>query len=188
MLRAQAFEGLLTLLPILLVAVVSVLLRARAARKRKRREESIRAAESSQPSTTARQPATTRPAAPARPGATPGAAPSRFAPHHPERAPVTNRESYVYPPPLPLNGLKKAGADSSRRQTTPMPRPLMPRRREMHAVDLRERMRSRADSMVSVGKPARANGASITERLEKLPPLKRAVVWAEILGPPGGRQ
>ena len=42
MLRAQAFEGLFTLVPILLVAVVSILIRARAVRRRKQREEDAR--------------------------------------------------------------------------------------------------------------------------------------------------
>jgi hypothetical protein len=39
----------------------------------------------------------------------------------------------------------------------------------------------------SAGERARER-YSITDKLERLPPLKRAVVWAEILGPPGGRQ
>jgi len=43
MLRAQAFEGLFTLVPILLVAVVSIVLRARSAKKRKQREEAAQA-------------------------------------------------------------------------------------------------------------------------------------------------
>jgi hypothetical protein len=49
----------------------------------------------------------------------------------------------------------------------------------MESLALRER---------SFSRPAVEKSVSITARLERLPPLKRAVIWAEILGPPGGRQ
>ena len=54
--------------------------------------------------------------------------------------------------------------------------------------DLRERMQARAKSVQPAAKGAAGKAYSITARLERLPPLKRAVIWAEILGPPGGRQ
>ena len=52
--------------------------------------------------------------------------------------------------------------------------------------DLRERMQARAKLIQPVTETRERS--TITARLEKLPPLKRAVIWAEILGPPGGRQ
>jgi hypothetical protein len=54
--------------------------------------------------------------------------------------------------------------------------------------DLRARMEARAKAdrgpLVAPAEKRR----SITAKLERLPPLKRAVIWAEILGPPGGQQ
>ncbi|UCF97026.1 MAG: hypothetical protein JSV89_17895 [Spirochaetaceae bacterium] len=52
----------------------------------------------------------------------------------------------------------------------------------------RQRMKAREDSGVGETKAAAARPSTIAARLEKLPPLKRAVIWAEILGPPGGRE
>jgi hypothetical protein len=56
------------------------------------------------------------------------------------------------------------------------------------AGNLRERLQARTRAEKSKIRPEDRERSSITGRLEKLPPLKRAVVWAEILGPPGGRQ
>jgi hypothetical protein len=54
--------------------------------------------------------------------------------------------------------------------------------------DLRQRMEARVQADRPAAEVIAGKRSSITVRLEKLPPLKRAVIWAEILGPPGGRQ
>jgi len=246
-LRAQAFEGLFTIVPILLVAVISIFLRARAARRRKQREGAAggapaRAAEGTHPSAAATRTAGAGPAPRSvssreetAPGATaraPGptratqfpwqretqqypeaeqrtpASAATFTPQQPRRPQVTSRESYAYPPPLSLNDFKSQTATMQPR-SAPVPRPVVgPAAQSRVAVDrgsrlpdgtsrmavpretqnLRERMEARARSDHRPVKAAPGERSSITARLERLPPLKRAVVWAEILGPPGGRQ
>jgi hypothetical protein len=257
MLRAQAFEGLLTLLPILLVAVVSVILRARAARRRKQREEAAQSAKTTQSpgsvQKTDRAAETDRKPAPRLgsqfpwlresaeiypPPTGPASASSTASPaQQPPRPQVASRESYAYPPPLSLNDLKNSTATGAQAQSRLIPRstvlpdsvertavrreslmpdgvrqtavdrgPRLPERvsrmagtrtavlpdgKSRMAVprqDLRQRMQAQRDSSVSKAKAAVARPSSITSRLEKLPPLKRAVIWAEILGPPGGRE
>jgi hypothetical protein len=54
--------------------------------------------------------------------------------------------------------------------------------------DLRQRMETRDKAYKPAAEEKAGQRYSITARLERLPPLKRAVIWAEILGPPGGRQ
>ena len=240
MLRAQAFEGLFTLVPILLVAVVSIILRARAARRRKQREEAARGeparGEPARGAPARGAPArvsegTQSSAGPRTAGAGPQSAPARgaparaagqpmppkqgrsatrasqfpwqretvettpsytepFTPHQPGKPQITNRESYAYPPPLYLNEAKSPAADAGQPWGAPVPRPtgrpsmVVPKREQT----LRERMAARARSVQPAAKAAAAEPASITDRLQRLPPLKRAVIWAEILGPPGGRQ
>jgi hypothetical protein len=212
-LRAQAFEGLFTLVPILLVAVISIFLRARASRKRKQREEAARgvsargapargapaqAAEGTQPSAATRtEDSGSRPApargTPAR-GAPAQASGRPVPPQQPRRPQVPIRESYAYPPPLTLNDTEYPATAAPQRQGTPVPRPVVRSSAESRMAvsgkpqDLRERMQARAKSVQPAAKGAAGKAYSITARLERLPPLKRAVIWAEILGPPGGRQ
>jgi hypothetical protein len=240
-LRAQAFEGLFTLVPILLIAVISIFLRARASRKRKQREEAARgtpargvpargvpargvpaqAAEGTQPSAATRTEGSGSRPAPAR-GTPARGAPAQASgrpvpPQQPRRPQVPIRESYAYPPPLTLNDTEYPANAAPQRQGTPVPRPVVRRSAEnrmavdrMAALpdgtgrvlpdgmsrmavsgkpqDLRERMQARARPVQPAAKAAAGKAYSITARLERLPPLKRAVIWAEILGPPGGRQ
>ena len=238
MLRAQAFEGLVTILPILLVAVVSILLRARAARRRKRREDAAAGAgtrpSSAKPEAAAvkvRQGAAAR-GVPAR--CAPGQAPVRSIP--PKRTTVKTRaarfpwqreteettagspgpflqqqprsvqvpilENYAYPPPLPLKDAKlpadgPAGGERPRAEVIPRPvvRPSAESRMAVERIsapkaaqDLRGRMQARAKMYRPEAKNERDKSYSVTDRLKRLPPLKRAVIWAEILGPPGGKQ
>jgi hypothetical protein len=219
-LKAQAFEGLFTLVPVLLFVVVSVVLRTRASRKRKKREEAARG-----------ETAGGTPARGAQARSAPvGGAPVRGAPAEAgggmkppsasrtagfgQEAPIAqqrtvrpqvfHQEVYAYPPPLALN------EDGSPVRTDHRPRggPAIlrpaagPSAESRMAIDrmavqrgaksLQERMaaRGKTDSMTTGAAAGAVAGkrSSITARLERLPPLKRAVVWAEILGPPGGRQ
>jgi hypothetical protein len=216
MLRAQAFEGLFTLVPILLVAVVSILLRARATRRRRRREEAIREADGQE--VPAQRTSAGSPSGSAAVRGTPvREAPSRAArqgaPIREMRAPpitqsrrepaaagpqTVNRESYVYPPPLQLNGLEAtaipaAAAPKDSRVPRPPARPVVQPGaaiERMTAPRPRESLRERMENRSKRKRPAAGarKDTSITGRLERLPPLKRAVVWAEILGPPGGQQ
>jgi len=254
MLRAQAFEGLFTLVPILLVAVVSIFLRARASRRRKQREEavsgepargepargepargasarsvqaqgatapveqgkgardekrrqapaSIRPGRSSRSAWAAQFPwqRETSKVYPKRSTKTPSprgaTAVESFVPQQPGGFPVTSRESYAYPPPLALDQAgPEPGTGVSPRSTAgpqqvaraslesrmAVDRVAPPRR----AQDLQQRMQALDKSERPSIKAAAGRGSSISERLERLPPLKRAVIWAEILGPPGGR-
>jgi hypothetical protein len=200
-LKAQAFEGLLTLVPILLVAVVSILLRSRAARRQKQREEATRSTQepaSGKPAARSRsapqaQPRpTSRPPDYSRRGETAGQKPApspRFTPEQPRQAPMAARESYAYPTPLSLNHLKSpavADADAGLPAGTPMRQPSGRIRRDRQS--LQQRMESLGIRERVVSRPAAGERVSIPARLERLPPLKRAVIWAEILGPPGGRQ
>jgi hypothetical protein len=241
--EAQAFEGIISLLPILLIAVVSVLLRARAARKRRRSEEAARE-EKRPPEEPSRAPIRQEPRMPgpeapqaapinlrearpsrkalwmqellaggqpaggskagagspeaAGPGTTASAGPPAAA-QPPRRPQGGYRESYVYPPPLQLNELKRSAAYAEQPQPGPAPRPAMrrpamarpamPGPAEPRGMDVR---RPEARPLAQTPPmPERLYGAdagnSIADRLERLPPLKRAVVWTEILGPPGGR-
>jgi len=181
--RAQAFEGIFALLPILLIAIVSVLVRARSIKKQKQRDET---AAPTRAEAAERATAPTGVKAPARPGqkreptaALPGKprASAPFMPQQPVRPKGAYREGYIYPPPLPLNNLKTPPAGMP-----PQPSPVP----EIRQPDLRERMESRSGS-IGV-KEAAVKSPSVVRRLERLPPLKRAVIWSEILGPPGGRQ
>jgi hypothetical protein len=182
MFRAQAFEGIFALLPILLIAVVSILLRARAARRRKRKEETTAPARAAAPTPTqAEREQKVAEALPEKPRA-----PTPFMPQQPVRPTVAYREGYTYPPPLPLNNLKTPSAGTPL-QPSPVPRAVVSPVPEMRQPDLRERMKSRLGSFAAV-KEAAIKRSSVAARLERFPPLKRAVIWAEILGPPGGRQ
>ncbi|MBN2553374.1 MAG: hypothetical protein JXB06_11430 [Spirochaetales bacterium] len=208
MLRAQASEGLLTLVPILLFAVISILLRARASRRRRKRTEAESAEAATR--TAAKIPAGQekkvsgrktarerrfpwqRESAAAYPQTPTSAAPAPpFAPAPPARGQAAIRESYAYPPPLSLNDIKTASAGEAGQGPAVMPRPVaVSRRREGKRRDLRERLQARMRSERSAGMAEQIRPlerSSITARLERLPPLKRAVIWAEILGPPGGR-
>jgi hypothetical protein len=237
-LRAQAFEGLFTLVPILLVAVVSILLRARAARRRKRREEAAqkegtRSSAATPAAGAGRAPrvaavrgvpargtpaqAPGRPIPPQRTGAktraaqfpwqretdeTTAGSPAPFTPQQPRRPQVPIRESYAYPPPLSLKdaeSLSAGKAGGAQPRAAAIPRPVVrPSAESRMAVErmaapkaeqnLRERMQARAKMDRPAAKVATEKRYSVTNRLMKLPPLKRAVIWAEILGPPGGRQ
>jgi hypothetical protein len=225
--KAQGFEGIISLLPILLIALVSVLLRARAVRKRRLSEEAPGEAEPSREQAY-RAAARPEPRMPAAQG--PGAAgtprerearPSRKALWAQElvaggqpagrsrvraeagreapggspaavqatrRAQGGYRESYVYPPPLQLNGLKRPAASAEQPQARhpadiAATRPAGPR-----GMDMRRLGRPPVWSRPMPGRlPGTTRSESIAARLERLPPLKRAVVWAEILGAPGGR-
>jgi hypothetical protein len=228
MLRAQAFEGLFTLVPILLVAVVSILLRARAVRRRKQREEDARGAPArgtpargaparGTPARDTSEKAPGQPIPPKRKRAATRAAPfpwqqdtvdtapasaAPFTPQQPRSAQVTTRESYAYPPPLYLNDTgapATAAAGAIQPRGTVVPGPLIrPSEESRMALEraapakgkrnLRERMEARAKAERPTVKTTARERPSITARLERLPPLKRAVIWAEILGPPGGRQ
>jgi sRNA-binding protein len=172
--RAQAFEGIFALLPILLIAVVSVVLRARAAKRRKRKEETPAPARAAAPTPTqAEQKREAAAALPEKPRA-----PAPFMPRQPVRPTAAYREGYTYPPPMPLDNLKTPSA-----ATPPQPSPVP----EIRQPDLRERMKSRL-GVSATSKEAAIKPLSVAARLERFPPLKRAVIWAEILGPPGGRQ
>jgi hypothetical protein len=174
-LRAQAFEGLFTLVPVLLFVVVSIVLRARASRKRKRREEAPGGA-----------PARKVPAA-------------RFTAQQPRRPRVSSRESYAYPPPLALEEDGLSEAAETRRRGPALPQPVVrPSAESRMAIErlaarpqersLRERMAARGEADLTPAGEGAGKRSSFSTRLERLPPLKRAIVWAEILGPPGGRQ
>ena len=222
MLRAQTFEGLFTLVPILLVAAVSIFLRVRAARRRKKREEAeggapargapARTAEKMQPSAVTRMagPGRVTEPAPAR-GAPARGAPAQaagrptpasaapFTPQQPSRPQVPVRESYAYPLPLSLDDLASpadaAAQPKDVRITRPVVRPSAESRTAFEKLapsrqpqNLRERMQARVRPVQPAAEAAAGKGYSITAKLKRLPPLKRAVIWAEILGPPGGRQ
>jgi hypothetical protein len=259
MLRAQAFEGLFTLVPILLIAVLSIFLRSRASRRRKQREEADLGAQArgaaAQGTSTGGAPAggtptgatlarrspgggaLARDAERARPGVstrTAGSGPSirgvklpweretsevypkrstrpaaaaPFGPQQPPRPQGASRESYIFPPPLPLNDNRLPDTDripprGSRAAAIPRPaaRPSVQDGTGLDrmasatvAQDLEQRLEAMA-GMAGIGtaRPSvevkAERVSSVTSRLERLPPLKRAVVWAEILGPPGGRQ
>ena len=257
MLRAQAFEGFFTLGPILLVAVVSILLRARASRRRKQREEAARGAPAGGPSASsapardasaqsvqgqgiqnqnlavggeeARDAQTTQASASTRTGRsgrsaraaqfpwqresseiypkrstkTPSArgatAVEPVVPQQPGGPQVTSRESYAYPPALALDRTKPEAAGGVGPRSAPVPqqvvRPSLESRMAVERMappketqDLRQRMRAQDKLERPFTEPRVGKGPSISARLERLPPLKRAVIWSEILGPPGGRQ
>ena len=171
MFRAQMFEGIFALLPILLIAVVSVLVRARAVKKRKQRDETTAPTRATAPNRPEQKREPTE-AIPEKPRA-----PAPFMPQQPARPKVAYREGYTYPPPLPLNNFKAPSAG-----TPPQPSPAP----EIRKPDLRERMKSRFGSIAA--EEAAVKPPSVVTRLERLPPLKRAVIWAEILGPPGEHQ
>ena len=174
MFRVQAFEGIFALLPILLIAVVSVVLRARAAKRRKRRDETPAPTRAAAPTPTqAEQEREAAAALPEKPRA-----PAPFMPQQPVRPTAVYREGYTYPPQLPLNNLKTPSPG-----TPPQPSPVP----EVRQPDLRERMKTRLGASAT-SKEAVVKRPSIAVRLERFTPLKRAVIWAEILGPPGGRQ
>jgi hypothetical protein len=252
LLRAQAFEGLFTLVPILLVAIVSIFLRARASRRRKQREEAargvpdrgasvqgtepwgaqaqgatirgtlagetpvrgapVRDAERMQSSDSNRTagPGQTAQAAqfpwqretsevyPKKPQKTPPAM-APFVSQRPRRSQATTRESYAYPPPMAFNQAEPEAAAGVRpRSTAVQQQVLRPSVESQMAVkraaspkqaqNLRERMQALGQSGRLSAKETAGKGYSVSARLERLPPLKRAVIWAEILGPPGGRQ
>ena len=238
MLRAQGFEGLFTLVPILLVAVVSILLRARATRRRKRSEEGAqkegtRSSAATPAASAGRAPrgaavrgmpargtpaqAPGRSIPPQRTGAktraakfpwqreteeTTAGSPAPFTPQQPRRPQVPIRESYAYPPPLSLEDAESRSAGTAggaRPRTVVIPRPVVrPSAESRMAVErmvapkaeqnLRERMQARAKIDQPAAEVAGEKRYTVTDRLKRLPPLKRAVIWAEILGPPGGRQ
>ncbi len=221
MIRLQFIEGLIALLPIVLLALVSILLRARAVGRQRRQEQS----KDSEPK---RQEAKQQQAASgaARPVAqTPAeTAPAASQPRRLRMAKPSYRESYAYPPPLVPNQLKgereavaygespasKALADSE----TYMPLSSQTEIRRMRFEPAaggesgRGGLRQRAGPAaretlqrpgrgeerarpfgVAAGTAAPGRRArSRVDKLNRLPPLQRAVVWAEILGPPGGRQ
>ncbi len=185
MFRAQAFESIFALLPILLIAVVSVLLRARAAKKRRKGDVAVQEEASQSRVEQKREPPAggglLREQPPEKPRA-----PAPFMPQQPVRPKVVYREGYTYPPPLPLNNLKTPPAGTPP-QPSPVPRAVVSPGPEIRQPDLRERMKSRSGP-VAAAKEAAIKSPSVAARLERLPPLKRAVIWAEILGPPGGRQ
>lgn len=180
MFRAQAFEGILALLPILFIAVVSLLLRARAVKKRKQGDETTaptRATAPTQPEQK-RKPTAGGGLLEGQPPGKPGA-PIPFMPQQPVRPKVAYREGSTYPPQLPPNKLKTPSAGAP-----PQPAPVP----EIRQPDLRERMKSRLGTIAAAKEEAAVKPPSVVTRLERLPPLKRAVIWAEILGPPGGLQ
>ena len=262
MLRAQAFESLFTLVPIILVAVVSIALRVRASRRRKQREqaaegEPVRGASAGgaaarrvpgrgartqgAPAQDMRAPGARTQDTPAgsqgtrdeettgfpvstrmarsvrstkaarfpwqretseiytkRSSKTPSAA-APFAPRHQRRSPVTGRESYAYPPPLFPEQAGPEPAVGAGPGSPAFPRQVVrPSVESRMAVDrmappgeaktLPPRKRAPDEPGWPSPKDATRKGPSISARLERLPPLKRAVIWAEILGPPGGRQ
>ena len=112
---------------------------------------------------------------------------------------MTSRESYAYPPPLALHQAEPEPATatgprsiSDRQQVA---RPSLESRMAAErtglfreAQTLRPRKRVSIETERTAVKAAAGRGPSIAARLERLPPLKRAVIWAEILGPPGGRE
>jgi hypothetical protein len=210
--RAQAFEGLFTLVPILLFMVISIILRARAARKKKQREEETRSTPVQAPQRTARQKraaGTTRAVPfpwqretqgvyPRRSERTPSSTAPRVPPQ-PSRAQVTSRESYVYPQPLVLNEAELPKDTETWPGGPAIPRPVVRPSVESRmavermavpkeATNLRERMTARRKADRPAAQVADGARSSITTRLKRLPPLKRAVLWAEILAPPGGRE
>ena len=229
MLRAQAFEGLFTLVPILLVAVVSIVLRARSAKKRKQREEAAQAEGTQAPA--AKPPA--RPGSKPSPSTARGASrlsrraipprrerrdtrtapfpwqretsdaastpPAPLTPSPPRRAQAQLRDSYAYPPPLPPGEDGASAAAAAQSAGAPFPRPVVRPTVESRMAaarmaapkqekSLRERMQALTKSDRPSAKAPAGGPSAITAKLQKLPPLKRAVIWAELLGPPGGRQ
>ncbi len=229
MIRLQFFEGLIALLPVILLALVSILLRARAAGRRRRQEQSDGSELRRQGAK--RQAAPAVPPAPtdaARPGAQSPVetAPGPFGPSKPRTAKPSYRESYAYPPPLAPNRLKGMPEavvyrESPARKALAGSETYMPlsaqaevrrmrfekfadgdsgrggrRQRAMQAArEARQRLGSGKQkvgpSAAAPGRTAAAAGGksrSVVDRLNRLPPLQRAVVWSEILGPPGGRQ
>jgi len=155
MLRAQAFEGLFTLVPILLVAVVSIVLRARSAKKRKQREEAAQAEGTQIPA--AKPPAS--PGSKPSPSTARGASrlsrraipprrerrdtrtapfpwqretsdaastpPAPLTPSPPRRAQAQLRDSYAYPPPLPPGEDGASAAAAAQSAGAPFPRPVV---------------------------------------------------------------
>lgn len=218
MLQAQAFEGLFTLVPILLIAVVSILLRARAARRRRqnqdgeakpvaRTEVGARAAEAPvekpAPSGEERLGAPGQAFGPPQSSGTwqpfgaekPSRSKQSTAPLQPPRPAAANREAYAYPLPLPRNGVQEpeVGALSTAPVIVSQPVNRLVKRTVVGVEalpgkkDLRARMMDREQNGSAERIPAVDKRSTIVSRLEKLPPFKRAVIWAEILGPPGGR-
>jgi hypothetical protein len=229
MLRAQAFEGLFTLVPILLVAVVSIVLRARSAKKRKQREGAAQAEGTQIPA--AKPPAGPGPTPPpstARGASRPSgraipprrgrretrtapfpwqretsdaasAPPGPLTPSPRRRAQAQLRDSYAYPPPLSPGEDGASAAAAVQPKGAPLPRPIVrPTVESRMAAErmaspkqeksLRERMQALTKSDRPSAKAPAGGPSSIAAKLKKLPPLKRAVIWAELLGPPGGKQ
>ena len=212
MLRAQAVGSLFTLVPILLFMVVSIVLRTRASRKRKQREQAERGAPLQQierPIPRERSAETTRSVSFPRQRETSEVhhrrsvrAPSSTAPRLPQQpraAQVIRGEIHAYPPPLVPSEDTVSAAGEDRPGSPAIPRAVLRPSVESRmavagmaapkkAKTLRERMADRGMADRSGAGAAAGSRSSITTRLERLPPLKRAVVWAEILGPPGGGQ
>jgi hypothetical protein len=215
MLRAQTFEGLFTLVPILLVALISILLRTRASRRRKRREEAARGVQGGKVQGASATIPAGRSGRPARAAGFPGQreisgvyperspkTPSAGAPGFPQESRgyrMTRGESYAYPPPLALDQVDQEPAAADGPGSTAAARQAVrPAAESRMAIEWmgppgeartpRLGRRYPSDYGRPATKAAAGRGSSIAARLERLPPLKRAVIWAEILGPPGGRQ
>jgi hypothetical protein len=125
--------------------------------------------------------------------------PVKTVPQPPKARPP--RQQYVYPQPLPLarsRGPEEVYTPPSPdeegarlRFGTPGIEISLPQARQVISLARQRRKwpSERQFSRLSTksAKVEQQRVPSLPQRLEKLPPLQRAVVWAEILGPPGGQ-
>jgi hypothetical protein len=179
MIRLQFLEGLIALVPVVLLALVSILLRARAAGRQRRQEQSKdselkrQEAKQQQAASGAARPVAQTPAE---------TAPTAFQPRRLRTAKPSYRESFAYPPLLSPNQLKGEPEVVAYRES-PASKALADSETYMPLSSRAEIRRMRFEPA-----PPGRRARSRVDKLDRLPPLQRAVVWSEILGPPGGRQ
>jgi hypothetical protein len=94
---------------------------------------------------------------------------------------IPQREQYVYPPQLRFDRLQ--ASESLGPGSVAATRPPAPPREAERPYRMSP---SASLSSAQSGKPGRTSGAAIWRRLQSLPPLQRAIAFAEILGPPRG--
>jgi hypothetical protein len=186
-----ALERLIGFLPIMLLFLVPALLGLRRLSRRRRRNE----APETGPDTAAGQPPVSQtPAGPrardrtavlvegkqAASGRAAGAA-GRTVVVPAAMMASPQRELYVYPPQLRFDRLPVS--ETPGRERGAMTPPSAASREAERSYRL---SRAALLSSVSPGKPGRSSGEAIWRRLHTLPPLQRAIAFAEILGPPRG--
>jgi hypothetical protein len=190
------FEGIFALVPLILIALVSIFLRVRADRRRRRLPEEEGKSEQKQEGGERQIPAASpmtreRGAGASAPGKP---APQPLKARPPRQANVPYRQEYAYPQPLPV-AMPKGPEET---YTPPYPEAEGGRLRfgtpgmDISQPPVRQRRKRLSEGQFSrlsakSVKVEKQRVSSLPQRLEKLPPLQRAVVWAEILGPPGGQ-